>query len=200
MQSLSNEQFAAMRKDADVVEKDGHGEKVLRLTDGTYLKLFRRKSWLSKTVIFPPATRFATNASELERLGIHCPRVISLYKLSKPYRSVVHYEPLEGTTLRQLLNEQPSLEQLELFGMLAEFITHLHELGVYFRSLHLGNIVRTPEGDLGLIDISDMRCLGKPLPKRLRNRNYRHMLRYESDWALVNPGVRQMFRLDGRQL
>lgn len=193
MQSMSSEQFAAMRMNAEVIEKDGHGEKVLRLTDGTYLKLFRRKSWFSKTVFFPPAERFAKNASELEQLGIPCPRVIQLYKLSNPYRSVVHYQPLEGTTLRQLLNEQPSLEQLELFGMLGEFITNLHELGVYFRSLHLGNIVLTPAGNLGLIDISDMRCLGKPLPNRLRNRNYRHLLRYQNDWALVDPSVKIFF-------
>ncbi|MEH6499791.1 MAG: lipopolysaccharide kinase InaA family protein [Pseudoalteromonas distincta] len=193
MQSLSSEQFAAMRKDATVIEKDGHGEKVLRLPDCTYLKLFRRKSWLSKTVFFPPAQRFAANAAELEKLGIPCPHILKLYKLSNPYRSVVHYEPLEGITLRHLLNEDPSLEQLELFGMLAEFITHLHELGVYFRSLHLGNIVLTPAGELGLIDISDMRCLGKPLPKRMRNRNYRHLLRYQKDWALVRPDVLSVF-------
>ena len=192
MQLLSSEQFATMRKDAKVIEKDGHGEKVLRLRDGTYLKLFRRKSWFSKTVIFPPAARFAANATELVSLGIPCPRVIQLYKLSNPYRSVVHYAPLEGTTLRQLLNEQPSLEQIELFGMLAEFITHLHELGIYFRSLHLGNIILTPSGDLGLIDISDMRCLGKPLPQRLRKRNYRHLLRYENDWALAGPAARKL--------
>lgn len=194
MQSLSSEQFTAMRKDAEVVERDGHGDKVLRRSDGSYLKLFRRKSWLSKTVFFPPAARFAANAAELERLGIPCPRIISLYKLSNPYRSVVHYEPLEGTTLRQLLNEEPSLEQLELFGKLGEFITHLHELGVYFRSLHLGNIVLTPAGELGLIDISDMRCLGKPLPERMRNRNYRHLLRYEKDWALVHPLAAALIR------
>ncbi|WP_339843351.1 lipopolysaccharide kinase InaA family protein [uncultured Halopseudomonas sp.] len=192
MQSMSSEQFAAMRRDAEVVEKDGHGEKVLRLKDGSYLKLFRRKSWLSKTVLFPPATRFAKNAEELERLGIPCPRIIKLYKLTDPYRSVVHYEPLEGITLRQMLNQQPSLEQLELFGMLAEFITHLHDIGVYFRSLHLGNIVLTPAGELGLIDISDMRCLGKPLSRRMRNRNYRHLLRYQNDWALVNPSARNV--------
>jgi tRNA A-37 threonylcarbamoyl transferase component Bud32 len=179
---MSSEQFAAMRRDAEVVEKDGHGEKVLRLKDGSYLKLFRRKSWFSKTVFFPPATQFAKNAKELERLGVPCPGVIQLYKLSSPYRSVVHYEPLEGTTLRQLLNEQPSLEQLELLGMLAEFISQLHELGVYFRSLHLGNIVLTPTGALGLIDISDMRFLSKPLPSRLRRRNLHHLFRYADEW------------------
>ncbi|WP_373188159.1 toluene tolerance protein [Halopseudomonas sp.] len=194
MQPLSSEQFAAMRLRADVIEQDGHGEKVLRLEDGSYLKLFRRKAWFSKTLFFPPAARFAANAAQLQSLEIPCPRVIQLYKLSNPYRSVVHYDPLEGTTLRQLLNEQPSIEQLELFGLLGEFITHLHDLGIYFRSLHLGNIVLTPDGELGLIDISDMRCLGRPLPQRLRNRNYQHLLRYEKDWALAPPAALSLVR------
>ncbi|PHR95424.1 MAG: toluene tolerance protein [Oceanobacter sp.] len=194
MQPLSSEQFAAMRQGAVVIEQDGHGEKVLRLKNGTFLKLFRRKSWFSKTVLFPPAARFAANAKQLKALGIPCPHIIQLYKLSNPYRSVVHYEPLEGTTLRQLLNEQPSIEQLELFGMLGEFITHLHDLGIYFRSLHLGNIVLTQGGELGLIDISDMRCLGRSLPRRMRNRNYRHLLRYEKDWALAGTSAISLIR------
>ena len=169
------------------------GDKVLHLTDGTYLKLFRRKSWLSKTAFYPPARRFADNAAKLQRLGIQCPEVIQLYKLEKPYRSVVHYHPLLGDTLRQILQRNIDLDQLELFARLAEFITHLHELGVYFRSLHMGNIVLTPYNEFGLIDISDMRCLDRPLPRGMRDRNYRHLLRYESDWAMVNPEVGSLF-------
>src|SRR5690554_7209906 len=132
MQPLSREQYDLWRQGAQVLEKDRYGEKVLRLADGTFLKLFRRKSWLSKTAIYPPARRFADNAAELERLGIPCPKVLELYRLSKPYRTVVHYEPLPGQTLRQLLSSDTTLDQLELFARLAEFITHLHELGVYF--------------------------------------------------------------------
>ncbi|EZQ18621.1 toluene tolerance protein [Pseudomonas sp. G11-1] len=198
MQPLNREQYDIWRADAQILEKDGHGEKVLRLADGTFLKLFRRKSWLSKTAFYSPAKRFADNAAELQRLGIPCPRVIQLYRMSDPYRSVVHYEPLAGETLRQLLEDDTSLDQLELFARLAEFITHLHDLGVYFRSLHMGNIVLTPDNKLGLIDISDMRCLGRPLPRRMRDRNYQHLLRYESDWALVNPNVGSLFRFNSR--
>jgi len=193
MQLLSNEQFQAWRQGAQVLEQDGHGEKVLILKDGTFLKLFRRKSWFSKTVFYPPAERFADNAQQLSSLGIPCPSVVGLYKMHHPHRSVVHYEPLAGETLRALLNQDSSLEQIELFAQLATFITELHELGIYFRSLHLGNIVLTPKGELGLIDISDMRCLGKPLSNGMRNRNYQHLLRYESDWALVNPTIKQLF-------
>lgn len=195
MQLLSEEQFNAWRNDARILEQDGHGEKVLLLADGTMLKLFRRKSWFSKTLLFPPAERFAENADALRALDIPCPQAIATYKLLNPYRSVVHYHPLVGETLRGLLNAEQSLEQLELFAKLAEFITSLHDKGVYFRSLHLGNIVLTPDGQLGLIDISDLRCLGRPLSRGMRNRNYRHLLRYEQDWALVDQSARALFPL-----
>ena len=198
MQPLSSEQYNRWRQGAQVLEKDGHGEKVLRLADGTFLKLFRRKSLLSKTAIYPPARRFADNAAELQRLGIPCPTVIALYRLSEPYRTIVHYDPLPGQTLRHLLRSDTTLDQLELFARLAEFITHLHELGVYFRSLHMGNIVLTPDNEFGLIDISDMRCLGRPLSRRMRDRNYQHLLRYESDWGMVNPDISTLFMFKTR--
>src|SRR5690606_29920353 len=111
MQLLSREQYDIWRADAQVLEEDSHGEKVLRLADGTFLKLFRRKTWLSKTAFYTPAQRFADNASELQRLGIPSPQVIQLYRLSHPYRSVVHYAPLAGKTLRQLLQKETSLDQ-----------------------------------------------------------------------------------------
>lgn len=193
MQLLDRRQYELWLASAQILEQDSYGEKVLRLADGTFLKLFRRKSWLSSTAFYPPARRFADNAAELKRLGIPCPVVIQLYRLNDPYRSVVHYEPLAGETLRTLLSKELNLDQLELFARLAEFITHLHDLGVYFRSLHMGNIVLTPDGQLGLIDISDMRCLGRPLSRRMRNRNYKHLLRYESDWGMVNPHIEALF-------
>ncbi len=194
MQLLGKEKYERWRSGAQILEKDGHGEKVLRLADGAFLKLFRRKRRFSKTAFYPPARRFAQNAAALQRLGIPCPQVIQLYKITDPYHSVVHYEPLEGKTLRQLLQNGITLDdQLEVFARLAEFINRLHDLGVYFRSLHMGNIVLTPDNQLGLIDISDMRCLGRPLSRWMRHRNYQHLLRYESDWALVDPKIRMLF-------
>lgn len=189
MQTLDVAQYDLWRRDADVLEQDEHGVKVLRLADGTFLKLFRRKRWLSKNTFYPPAKRFAANAAKLEQLAIPCPRILQLYRLSEPYRSVVHYDPLPGSTIRDLLTAQPDLDQLALFSRLVEFITHLHEIGVYFRSLHLGNIVLTPDDEFGLIDISDLRCLGKPLSHWMRNRNYQHLRRHGSDWDLVQPEV-----------
>lgn len=194
MQLLSDEHYSALREGARVLEKDEYGDKVLHLTDGTFLKIFRRKRLLSKNLFLPPARRFAINAAELSRLGIPCPNIIALYKMNQPYRSLVHYEPLQGTTLRDMLDNQSPAAQEALFARLKVFITHLHDLGVYFRSLHLGNIVETPAGELGLIDISDMRCLNKPLSVRLRKRNYQHLFRYQDDWAKVHPCARVHFQ------
>ena len=78
MQLLDRRQYELWLASAQILEQDSYGEKVLRLADGTFLKLFRRKSWLSSTAFYPPARRFADNAAELKRLGIPCPVVIQL--------------------------------------------------------------------------------------------------------------------------
>lgn len=191
MQTLDPQLYATWRRSADILERDRYGDKVLRLSDGTLLKLFRRKRWLSRALFSPPAQRFAKNAHALKMLGIPCPEVIAIYKLRQPERSVVHYHPLPGTTLRALITDRPLTPAL--INQLISFILHLHELGVYFRSLHLGNILLTPDGQLGLIDISDLRCAGKPLAKRMCRRNMKHLLRYTEDWDKFDLATRQRF-------
>ena len=195
MHVLEQSTFEQWRQDADILEQDHYGIKVLRLADGTFLKLFRRKTLLSKNTLFPHAKRFANNASKLHAMGIPCPKILGLYKMRKPYRSVVHYEPLPGDTLRQVLAQANPSQQVEVMSKLGRFVAHLHDLGVYFRSLHMGNIIMTPHGELGLIDISDMRCLGRPLSKWMRKRNYQHLLRYAEDWEQVQPVAHASFMM-----
>lgn len=198
MQRLSADQYSALREGASVLEADGYGEKVLQLDNGTFLKIFRRKRLLSKNLVTPPARRFAHNAARLHQLGIPCPHVIGLYRMARPYRSLVHYHPLPGRTLRQLFGECPPDERTTVVAQLKAFIIRLHDLGIYFRSLHLGNIVLTPDNELGLIDISDMRCLSRPLSQRMRRRNYQHLRRYETDLALLGADLQATFRSASR--
>lgn len=61
------------------------------------------------------------------------------------------------------------------------FVTGLHQKGIYFRSLHLGNIVRMTSGQLGLIDVADMTLKRRALGQMARRRNMKHMLRYAED-------------------
>lgn len=185
MRPISSDQYQQLRSAAQVIEADGHGDKVLLLADGSYLKLFRRKRLLSSALLWPYARRFADNARKLAQLGIPTLEVIALYRLREPARHLVHYRPLPGVTLRQVRRESLPCPAL-LFEQLGSFVARLHQQGVYFRSIHLGNIVLTPDQQLGLIDLADLKTHGRALGSALRLRNFRHMLRDAGDrqWLL----------------
>ncbi len=183
MISLSLDEFESLRGNAETIESDGHGEKVLLLDDGSYLKLFRRKRLLSSAVLYPYAERFADNAVALQDRGIACPTILGVYRVPSLRRDVVHYAPLEGRTLRQVNDE---VEKQALRYRFGAFVADLHKQGIFFRSLHLGNVVIDTDGGLGLIDIADLSVGKRSLSKRKRLRNFRHMLRYPNDrkWLL----------------
>ena len=154
---LDHEGFLALREGATVLEADFYGEKVLALADGRILKLFRRKRLITSAAWYPYAQRFADNCQGLAKRGIPCPEVLEVYRVPSISRDAVLYSPLAGKTIRQLIEAGMSEETaLKLRSAVVSFINHLQGLGIYFRSLHLGNIVLTPSGTLGLIDVADM--------------------------------------------
>ncbi|MBX9915114.1 MAG: toluene tolerance protein [Pseudomonadaceae bacterium] len=189
MQALDHNAYLALRDGAQVLEADRFGDKVLHLRNGNFLKLFRRKRLLTSAALFPYAQRFADNALALQQREVPCPRVIAVYRIKSIRRDAVYYAPLEGQTLRQLF-DKPNIAA-NLRTDLAEFVAKLHSKGVYFRSLHLGNIVLTPNHALGLIDIADLKCQRSALSMGKRLRNFQHMLRYSQDhqWLLGDNPV-----------
>jgi tRNA A-37 threonylcarbamoyl transferase component Bud32 len=191
MRALAHADYEALRKDAEVIEADFFGDKVLRLVDGNFMKLFRRKRLISSAALFPYAKRFADNALELKKRGVPCPHVLETYRVADIARDVVHYEPLPGQTLRQLIADPAHAHDPALLTQFGSFVANLHNQGIYFRSLHLGNVVMTPDNELGLIDIADLRMLRRPLRKSLCLRNFMHMRRYSNDhaWLLQEQGT-----------
>ncbi|MCF5632082.1 toluene tolerance protein, partial [Pseudomonas syringae] len=105
MQKLDHTAYLDLREGAEVLESDRNGDKVLRLSNGTMLKLFRRKRLLSSAIWAPYAQRFADNCQALHARGIDCPKVLQVYRIPGIERDAVHYDPLPGHTLRQLLDE-----------------------------------------------------------------------------------------------
>ena len=102
MWELSQEEYELWRSGAEVPASDQHGDKVLLLSDGTYLKLFRFKRLLSSARIFPYWRRFVRNAGRLRELGVPTLRVRNIYYIPHLARTAVHYDPLAGMTLREL--------------------------------------------------------------------------------------------------
>ena len=180
MTSISLSGYLDVIARSRVIERDAYGEKVLVSPDGGFVKVFRAKKRFSTAVIRPYAVRFRDNTEKLARLGIPTVQVCSLVYCPENRRHLVAYRPLPGDTLRQVLRDggDPDPLLMRFVRLLAE----LHRSGVYFRSIHFGNVIVQPGSDaLGLIDIADMRIRPRPLGAQARARNFRHFLRYRDD-------------------
>lgn len=174
---LSQATLNQMIEGARVLEADSYGPKVYLLQNGNILKLFRRKRIFSSALFRPYSKRFIDNAVELQKLGVPTLEVLQYYKLQTPGMTAVLYRPLPGETLRQIASKE-GFTWPQALPDLVGLIQNLHQSGIYFRSLHLGNIVVTPDNRMGLIDVADMRFLRAPLPRHLIKRNLQHFARY----------------------
>ena len=180
VQTLAPQAREQLCANAHVVEADGLGPKVLRLEDGSFLKLFRARRWYTSGRFNPLSERFARNSQQLREHGIASPSVLNLYTL-RDGSTAVRYQPLPGQTLRQVLQGLDTSLQESLVERFGRFVAQLHERGVYFRSLHLGNVLLMDDGEFGLIDLADMRIYPSALRNTLRQRNLKHMQRYPQD-------------------
>ncbi len=187
MKSISLEEYQALRAGADVLECDVHGDKVLRLENGNILKMFRRKRLISSAAWKPYARRFAENCTALRKLGIPVPELVAVLKVPAIQRDAVLYVPLPGRTIREVRRSGiSSAEEEALKKKFHDFVDRLHSLGIYFRSLHLGNVVLMPSGDLGLIDVADVKIYPFPLNFWLKQRNLKRIATLEEDKYFVS--------------
>lgn len=188
MRTLRQADFDTLVNRGRILEQDGHGIKVVRLADGTFLKTFWHRRRFSSRRLYPEWLRFVLHERALKRRGIPTVTVAETLRIPHLKRTAVRYHPLEGVTLRELAGT--GRFTAELATALGRFVAGLHEAGVHFHSLHLGNILRCPKGEFGLIDISNMRVFPWPLWTRTRARNLGHVLRYPEDReALVRAGA-----------
>ncbi len=185
LRRLSPEAFESFRSDSQILSRDAFGEKVLRNRDGTILKLFRAKHSLSSARFYSYARRYVRNARRLKQLAIATVEVRDVRRLASPPRDVVFYRELAGETLRDFLHAADPDEARRILTEFAAFVAQLHGKGVYFRSLHLGNVLVLSKTGFGLIDIADLRVRHRALGLRSRARNFRHLLRRAEDAALV---------------
>lgn len=166
-----------------VIEEDGLGAKVVLLTDGSFVKLFRSRGFFTSNSFYPLAQRFADNCFYLNQRGIVAPKVLALWNMGHG-AAAVRYQPLPGQTLRQA-HASADVEN-GLANAFGAFMAKVHEQGIYFRSMHLGNVLIDSQRQFALIDVADMRLLPSPLRADLRQRNLKHIARYPEDtqWLL----------------
>jgi tRNA A-37 threonylcarbamoyl transferase component Bud32 len=168
-----------------VFEQDRHGVKVAQLKDGSIVKVFRVKRWWSGAGIYSYARRFCRNVDRLKQRNIPVPEVLNLYHVTSTRLSVVRYSPLPGQTIKDIM--KAGLLDEALAYKVGEFIAKVHALGIYFRGLHIGNIVRTPNGELGLIDVSELSIYWH-LSRYRRLRNFARFWRVQEDVHAFGDG------------
>jgi tRNA A-37 threonylcarbamoyl transferase component Bud32 len=187
---LDETQFRQWCASAEILEQDAHGLKVLRLESGDILKIFRVKRLISSARLYSYARRFCRNANRLAELNIPTVTVKQLYHFSDSTNTAVLYAPLQGKTFYDLLRANQLNESCLM--QLGNFVATLHDLGIYFRSLHFGNVVLTDDKKLGLIDIADMRFFTRGLGTSRRLRNFRQFDRAKQGTLLLDSEEKKM--------
>lgn len=204
-EQIESTQFLAYCEDGKVVEQDNRGIKVLMLSNGDYLKVFKLRGLFSSSLFFSNARSFIRNAKRLRSLNIPTVEPIKLFHFFQSSDTAVLYSPLVGDTVRHLLDKNTlSGDKLSMLG---SFIARLHREGIHFKSLHFGNIVLTPEGNYGLIDIADMKIFLWPLTVNTRIRSLKRIQRYQEDmqklgsghWALLINAYLEAAKLNRKQ-
>lgn len=199
MRIVTAQQLESWLAHGKVLEKDGRGPKVVALDNGLFLKIFHTRRHPLLARLQPAARRFANNARRLQAQEIAAPRVVELFWIDRDQGlSGCLYEPLPGQSVEQLFIDDPQ-QVMPLLDSLARFIRHLHRQGVYFRSLHLGNILQLPSGNYGLIDILDLQHKRRPLNSWQIKRNFQHLRHYLKRKQLVDFPLDELLQRYERQ-
>lgn len=172
---IDKKQWNELIRNASILQRENRGIKVYLSPSQDVIKLFRIKRIFSLSFIYPYSIRFVGNGRCLRARGIPTVQVDRIFYCHSIKRHGVIYKLMPGENLHSLLsNANPDPE---LMTELAAFMVRLHDKGIYFRSLHLGNVIKMPDGELALIDVGDMRFRPWSLSRNARARNFRHLFR-----------------------
>lgn len=178
---LDAKAFEALLKDALILSRHGIlGPKVFILPFGDIVKVFNPKKGLTRRHWHPKYRQFIENAAQLHIRHIKTVAIRHIYHLSERDAYAVRYTPLAGRDLRSLMPGNMPI----LMPTLLDFMASLHDKGIYFRGLHLGNILNCDTGGLGIIDMADMRFKNGSLNMAYRVRNLAHMVKRPEDCTL----------------
>lgn len=179
VKKIRSDRYHAYRKTPGrVLEGSRETPKVIFSEDGRILKFFRPRKQISTSRIFPLAERFVRNSIGLRALGIPAAGCDRVYRCKSDEVDIISYPALDGRDIRELLAEGDEGVLARIPGLMHA----LHEQGVMFTAIHLGNIlVLDKDQELALIDIADLHLKGRPLHVFERARNLLHLINNKDD-------------------
>ena len=149
------------------------------------IKIFNVRGLISSGFFNTYASRIIKNSLKLKIYNI--PSIEITNELVFQYNkrlSGVSYKYIPGTTYRDLSHKIT----MDMITELANYISNIHKKGIYFRAMHLGNILLHNK-KLFLIDIAKIQFYPWPLFVFTRARAFRRMIKYQDDiknFGLIN--------------
>ena len=141
------------------------------------IKIFNVRGYISSGFFNTYASRIIKNSIRLKEHEI--PSIEITNELAFQYNkrlSGVSYKYIPGKTYRDLGNKITK----EMITDLAKYISIIHKKGIYFRAMHLGNILLYNK-KLFLIDIAKIHFYPWSLFIFTRARAFRRMIKYQDD-------------------
>jgi tRNA A-37 threonylcarbamoyl transferase component Bud32 len=181
MDIISTDEFNTICQDSSMkVLKVGRGDlpKVMEKNGDTIIKIFYpKKSKFSSDRIWPRAMRFYKNVKRLQSNGYHAPEITKVQFCSDLKIYLLHYRKLDGQDVRSLVQSG----QLHIIKEVAHLVANLHTQGIFFRSIHLENLLYQPDNKFALLDVADVRFKSKNLSLSIRYRNLKHLFLVQMD-------------------
>lgn len=149
------------------------------------IKIFNVRGYISSGFFNTYASRIIKNSIKLKEHEISSIEITNELAFQYNNRlSGVSYRYIPGKTYRDLGNKITK----EMITDLAKYISIIHKKGIYFRAMHLGNILLHNK-KLFLIDIAKIHFYPWPLFIFTRARAFRRMIKYQDDikhFGLIN--------------
>jgi hypothetical protein len=176
-------QHITQQNDALLLKTTYDRPKLLEKPNGEIIKVFYPKNKrFSSNHRKPYALRFCQNAEHLRNKNINAPLIQSIQYCAELDAYIIIYPKIPGENARVLSN----MAARPIIPSTAQYIAELHDKGIFFRSIHLENLLYDEKQGFSLLDIVDVTFKKNPLNIFLRYRNLKHMFRISDDVAFWN--------------
>ncbi len=177
MKQLDQQQFVQLCQQGKPLAVGRKGPRLLNLTNGQIIKIFWPRKCLTSDQLYPYAKRFVRNATCLKKAGILAPVVTDIQRVRASRIYLVTYDKILGQDVRDIIEHN----DVNVLSKVAEFIAKLHNGGVFFRGIHLGNVLQCGQQGFALIDIVKVKFYKRAMPFFTRYRNLKHLLTNRND-------------------
>ena len=173
---LTDSEYAKLTENAKLVKRTRTKIRLLLSQDNNIIKHIYKRKLLSSSTIWPYITRFIKNAKYLKSKNISVPNVHAAYFYPTLNCYILIYDYVEQPTLHNIAKN----DDFSFFPKLAKFITELHAMGVFFKDIHLDNIIMN-DNEFTLLDLESLQYQRRPLTLRQRARNLAHLFNRKED-------------------